>query len=392
MPAGWAAAAVVGSNIVGGLIQGDAAKSAANTSAEAQRYAADQAAAAAKFTPYGVTTGFGSSTFGTDPTTGQPTASYTLTPEMQAIRNRMITQAGAYNPELIGQAAQPLFGGATQAFTGANQAFTGGQGLFNLGTQYLAQSPEQARQDYMRNQQALFAPSDERQLAALRNQQFQTGRTGLATGGTVAGGMAQTNPEMAAYYNAIANRDLGLAAGAESAAQQRQTFGAGLQGTGINMYGSGTSLYGSGGTLLGQVPSLTTAGYGPLQTQLGLAGQIEGYGQSALDIGAQLGGRSATAGANVANSLLTGGISAARAQQAGNAYSPVGSILQGVGNSPMLNSWFQNKLNNNFSNTAGNTMGYGLSNQGLTSNWSNPYSGYDQTGGSGFSFGGSGIE
>jgi hypothetical protein len=264
---------------------------------------------------------------------------------MQAIRDQMISQAGAYNTQQIGQAAQPLFGGATQAFTGANQAFAGGQGLFNLGSQYLAQSPEQARQDYMNNQLALFAPQDEQTLAALRNQQFQTGRTGLATGGTTAGGMAQTNPEMAAYYNSLANRNLGLAANAESAAQQRQTFGAGLQGTGINMYGSGTSLYGSGGGLLGQIPALTTAGYSPLQTQLGIAGQIEGYGQSALDIGAQLGGRSATAGANVANSLLQGGISAARTQQAGNAYSPVGSLLQGVGNSPALNSWFQNSLN-----------------------------------------------
>jgi hypothetical protein len=250
---------------------------------------------------------------------------------MQAIRNRMISQAGSYDPTQLGNAAQPLYGAA-------NTAFGGGQNLFGLGSQYLAQSPEQARQDYMRNQLALFAPQDEQTLASLRNQQFQTGRTGLATGGTTAGGMAQTNPEMAAYYNSLTNRNLGLAANAETAAQQRQAFGASLQNQGLGMFGTG-------GSLLGQIPALTTAGYGPLQTQLGIAGQIEGYGQSALDIGAQLGGRSATAGANVANSLLTGGISAARTQQAGNAYSPVGSALQGIGNSPALSSWFQNSLN-----------------------------------------------
>lgn len=369
------ATAVVAGTVVGGYLQGQSAKSAASTSADAQRYAADQAAAAAKFVPYGVTTGFGSSKFGVDETTGQPTASYTLTPEMQAIRDQMISQAGAYNTQQIGQAAQPLFGGANQAFAGANQAFAGGQGLFNLGSQYLAQSPEQARQDYMANQQALFAPQDEQTLAALRNQQFQTGRTGLATGGTTAGGMAQTNPEMAAYYNSIANRNLGLAANAESAAQQRQTFGAGLQGTGINMYGSGTSLYGSGGGLLGQIPALTTAGYGPLQTQLGIAGQIEGYGQSALDIGAQLGGRSATAGAAAGSALLQGGLSAAKTQQAGNAYNPVASVLQGVSNSPMLNTWFQNSLNQQNNNTGlsyNPGAGYGTATGYQSWNTSNP--------------------
>ena len=61
----WGAAAAVAATVVGSAIQGDAAKSAAQTSADAQRYAADQAAAAAKFTPYNVTTGFGASTFGT---------------------------------------------------------------------------------------------------------------------------------------------------------------------------------------------------------------------------------------------------------------------------------------------------------------------------------------
>lgn len=386
MPAGWAAAGVAAAGIAGSIIQGDAAKSAAGTSADAQRYAADQAAAAAKFTPYGVTTGFGSSNFGYD-ANGNPTASYTLTPELQAIRNRMVAQAGAYDPTQLGQAAQPLFGGANQAFAGANQvlgtantAFGTGQNLVNLGGNYLAQSPEQARQDYIRNQQALFAGSDEQQLAALKNQQFQTGRIGLATGGTSAGNLAQTNPEMAALYNARARRDLELAANAETAAQQRQAFGASLQGQGIGMFGSGaglfssgTNLYGQGAGLLGQIPALTVAGYSPLQTQLGIAGQIENYGQSALDIGAQLGGRSATAGANVGQALLTGGISAARTAQAGNAYSPVGSLLQGVGNSTALNSWFQNTLNKNSTGLSYNPgAGYGTATGYQSWDMSNP--------------------
>jgi hypothetical protein len=318
----WGAAAAAAATIGGAIISGNSARSAAETSAAAQRDAAAQAAEAARFKPYGVTTGFGTSTF------GDQTASYTLTPELQAIRDRMLSQAGAYDTTRIGKLAQPLEGGATS--------------LFNLGQQYLATSPEQAAQDWYRQQQGLLAGGREQELAGLRNQQFQTGRIGLGTGGTSTG-MMQTNPEFAALYNARAQQDKTLAAQADQYGQQRTQFGAGLFGTGAN--------------LLSQVPSLTTQGYGPLQTQLGLAGQIEGYGQQALDIGAQLGGRSATAGARVADALLTGGTNAARTAQAGQSYNPYGAVLQGVGSNQALNSWFQNRLNQPSS----------------TSNWSNPY-------------------
>ena len=352
----WGAAAAAAATVVGGAMSADAAKSAANTSADAQRYAADQAANAAKFRPYGVTTGFGSSNFGTD-ANGNPTASYTLTPEMQAIRDRTIAQAGAYDPTQLGTAAQPLYGAA-------NTAFGGGQTLFGLGSQYLAKTPEQARQDYITSQQALFKGTDEQALAALRNQQFQTGRTGVATGGT-SSGMYATNPEMAALYNARAQRELNLAANAENAAQQRQLFGANLQNQGLGMYGTGAGL-------LGQIPALTTAGYGPLQTQLGIAGQIEGYGQSALDIGAQLGGRSATAGSQVANALLTGGTNAARTAQAGNQYSFGGAALQGLGSNQAFNSWFQNQIGGNKGLSYNPGSGYGTATGYQSWDMSNP--------------------
>lgn len=314
MPAGWAAAAGAAASIGGAYLSSQSNKSAASMSADAQRYAADRAAEAAVFRPVGVTTGFGSSTF-TQGQYGPESASYTLTPEMQAIRDRLIAEAGTEDTARMRQAAQPLYGGAER--------------LFGLGSQYLATSPEQAKADYMQTQLAALAPSREQNLANLRNQVFQTGRAGLATGGTSTGMMA-TNPELAAYYNSIANQDLQLAAGAEAAAQQRQQFGAGL--------------FGTGGNLLGQVTPLTVAGYAPLQTQLGLAGSVESLGQQALDIGAQLGGRSATAGANVAQSLLTGGVSAARTQQAADAYNPFGAALTGIGSNPQLANWMQQKL------------------------------------------------
>lgn len=76
-----------------------------------------------------------------------------------------------------------------------------------------------AAQRYMQQQQALMAPQREQQLAGIRNRLQQTGRSGLATGATSAGGLAATNPEMAAYYNAMAQQDAQLAANAEQQAR-----------------------------------------------------------------------------------------------------------------------------------------------------------------------------
>ena len=358
----WGAAAAVAGSVIGSSISGDAAKSAANTSADAQRYAADQAAKAAQFKPVGITTNLGSSNFTYNDDGTIKSAGYTLDPRLQSIQNNIYGQAGAYDTQQLGQAAQPLYGGASS--------------LFNLGQQYLATSPQQAAADYMAQQQGLLAPGREQQLAGLRNQQYQTGRTGLATGGTTAGGLQQTNPELAAYYNSIAQQNQGLAAQADAYGQQRAQFGAGL--------------FGTAGSLLGQVPALTTAGYSPLQTQLGLVGSIEGMGQQPFDLSTALGAKQATAGGNVGQSLLYGGINAARTAQAGNSSSALGAGLQGLGSNQALNSWFQNQLGGGFTNNANNTMGYGLSNKGQTPDWSNPYTntgGYYDQGSSGGNYG-----
>lgn len=316
----WGAAAAAAATVAGSYISSQANKSAANTAADAQRYAADQAAQAQQFRPIGVTTGFGSSQFTQGPY-GPESATYELTPELKAIRDRMLTQAGTYNPEAIGQAAQPLMGGA--------------QSLFGLGQQYLATSPQQAAADYLAQQRGLLEPSREAALTKVRGGLFGSGRAGL--GVNTGTGNAPSNPELQAYYNALAQQEAQLAANADLYGQQRAQFGAGLLGT--------------GGQLLGQVPALTTAGYGPLQTQLGLAGTIEGMGQQALDIGAQLGGRTATAGQGVGQSLLSGGLAAAQTQYGANAYSPLGASLTGLGTSikpgttNQLGNWFNNMIN-----------------------------------------------
>jgi hypothetical protein len=312
-------------DIVGPVLGYMGAKKQASATTAAARMQAEaglQAAEMARFRPVGVTTGFGSSQFTTDAEGNVSGASYQLTPELQAIRDRLISQAGVYDPTQIAQQAQALGAGAGSLF-GAAQG-------------YLSESPEMARQRYISNQQALLSPINEQNLAGIRNRLFQTGRTGLATGGTSAGGLQATNPEMAAYYNALAQQNAQLAAGADQAAQQQQAFGAGL--------------FGSGAGLLGQQSSLTAGAYAPLQTQLGLAGSTEALGQQGLELGSALGGRAATAGAAAGNLLATGGINAGRTMS--GITDPTAALLGSFGrqigtSAPTTSSWFNNVLNPN---------------------------------------------
>ena len=185
----------------------------------------------------------------------------------------------------------------------------------------------------MQQQQDLLAPSRERQMAQLQNQLFQQGRSGLSVGATGmrpsgASGLGATTPEMEAYYNALAQQDAQLATQAQAEGQRNVAFGAGLFGTGANMLNQYQT---------GQVGALS-----PFTTYLGAGSTIESLGQQPLDIGAQLGGRAATAGANVGQSLLTGGMSAAAARQAGQGFSPLGSFLQGASRNQRLQSGFEN--------------------------------------------------
>jgi hypothetical protein len=246
----------------------DSTRDAGNQAAGQMSAAAQAASAAAAFRPVGMTTRFGTSQFTreTDPATGMPyvsAASYTPAAELSALQNQLFGGFGGQYDYATQQAQQlqPLSPAAQQ--------------LFGLGQGYLTTSPDQARQEYMQTQQAALAPGREQQLAAVRNQLFQTGRAGLATGGTAAGAMGASNPELQAYYNAIAQQDLNLATQAEQAAQQRQAFGAGLFGTGAQ--------------LLGTQASTMSGAYNPLQTLLGTSGQVEQLSQMPYQLGLQLG-------------------------------------------------------------------------------------------------------
>lgn len=297
-----------------------------NTAAgQQQQYAQN-----AQFRPVGLTTTFGKSNFEIDPTTGMlKSAGYTLAPQLQGLQTSLL---GGYAPTL----AQAQGVDTSQLQQGAGT-------LYGLGQGYLGESPEAVRQRYISQQQALVAPENEQVLAGIRNKMFQTGRTGLATGGTMAGGMAQTNPELAAYYNALARQNAQLAAGAETAAQNQVTFGQGLLrgGAGLESLGYG----------------LQTAAYDPLKTQLGLGTTIEAMGQQPLGLGSELGGKASSAagmaGQLASQASMTGlagqiaqqGLQATQQTNRQNQIMGLFGGQQGLGNvGNQVSGWFNNLI------------------------------------------------
>lgn len=248
--------------------------------------ATNQAVNLAKFSPVGVTTAFGKSNYTVDPVTGQITqAGYTSTPEIQAAQRGLMS---------AGQAMIP---------TGSLQ--------------------DQAK-TYLAQQQGLLAPGREQQLAQLQNRLYQTGTSGLATGGTVSGygagqpGLRQANPLSSAYYNAMAQQDAQLAAAAQ---QQALTQAQGQ-----------TALAGS---LFGQ------------------AGNLETLAQSPLTLGSNLANLQATAGGRAGQLGLLGGQGTAATQLQGALTNAVGQstalgqvvnpLAQGAQNilGNMVGSWFK---------------------------------------------------
>lgn len=260
--------------------QAEATYDAAKAGADAQMAAARMAADAAAFRPVGITNRFGTSTFTMDGNrlTG---AGYTLSPELKAYQ------------DYLNQQTQQGLGDTSR--------------LLSLGRSYIGEDPEAVRQRYISQQQALLAPENEQALSNIRNKLFQTGRTGLATGATTAGDMAATNPELAAYYNALAKQNAAITAGAEQAAQQQVTYGQGL----------------------------LSSAYSPFQTSLGLMGTVENLGMQPLTIGSELGGRALQGSQAAANALMTGGTNAANLMFKANSMSPFASAMSGFARSPV---------------------------------------------------------
>lgn len=259
---------------------------AANQAAGNATTSANQAAQMAQFRPVGVTTRFGRSGFNYGPQGELVGAGYQVAPDIAAMREGLLGMAGTGLSQA--QTAQAMQPGITAA----------GQGLFNLGQQYVAQTPQEAAQQFMTQQQALLAPGREQQLAQVTNQQQQQGRLGLATGATTAGysagapGLQASNPQMAALFNARALQDAQLAAQANQAAQQQIQFGQGLMTGGINLNNAGFGM---------QSNALA-----PFTNLLQGAQSTENLGLNALSLGQGLGSAAAASNQAAANQYMAG--------------------------------------------------------------------------------------
>lgn len=326
-------------NAAGSIYAANQATDAQQNIANQQVAAGQQAAEMAAFRPVGVTTRFGKSGFQYDDQGRLVGAGYQVAPDIAAQREALLgLSGGALSQAQAAQGYMPQYQAASQSLFGLGQQFLPTSTAYSASpeaTQYAAQlrsiagqamptsyDTTAAAQQYMQQQQGLLAPQREQQLAQIRNNLFQTGRQGLATGATAAGSRAATNPEMAAYYNAIAQQDAALAANAQQQARANliQDIGLGQQLGGsalqtqqaaeeiarqrmLSNIQTGQGLFGAAGQLLGTGYGLQSQALAPYNAYLGGAQTIEGLGQQALTTGTSLGSSQAAAGAQAGNLL-----------------------------------------------------------------------------------------
>lgn len=299
-----------GLNVIGGLVQGNAARGAAQTSADAQIQAAKIAADAAKFRPVGVTTNFGASRFGYDANGNLTSAGYALNPKLQAQQDQLMNMSGGFLDQYGGTQA------ATAPMAQASSTMMG------LGNNYLSITPQQQAAKYMAEQQALLAAPRANQLASIQERLNAQGRGGLAIGGNA--GQFAANPELAAYYNALQQQDLGLAAQATQGGMDYAKFGSGMVGAGGDML---KSMYG-----------IQSEAYNPYATAIGGAAKLEGLGQNAMDMGINIGAKGTAATAQSGMLLGQGIKDAALTMQDVNKISPWGEMLSAA-SSGIQNYW-----------------------------------------------------
>jgi hypothetical protein len=280
-----------GMQVLGGLLGGRSARRAAQAQAEALRQAGNQAFESSRFRPVGITSRFGSANFQVDPTTGALIgADYEASPEVAGFQDRLFSQMGE------------------QGLGAAEQSLAAQQGLFNLGQQYLAESPEAAAQSWMQRQQAALAPARERAFNQVQQSAFNRGTSGLAV--AQGAGMQAANPQMAAYFNALAQQDLDLASRAQEQGQAQTRFGAGLFGLGSD---------------------IATAGYRPFATQFELTRGLETAAQQPMMLGSDLGARASQINAQAAQLRLNPQTAATNAQASADRFNPWATALTAAG-------------------------------------------------------------
>lgn len=336
MSAAVTAAAVVAG---GTYLASQNAKDAANSQANAYNNQADLQYARAQeaagkvpeFRPVTVTSSFGTPKYTYDDKGRLTEVSSTAAPWLSALQAQGQGLAGQYM-NLQQQALLNQYGQAA-----SNQAFQAAQGLYGKAEQAMPTSYDttKATQDYYNQMQGLVAAQRERDLAQTRNSLFQSGRQGLATGATQAGGELATNPEMAAYYNALAKQDATMALDAKSRALadlQAQ------QGLGLGLFQAGLQQTAGGGNALNQYYSNIAASQTPYTTGMSQLSSLEGMINQPVVQGMEYG----TTATNQANKIAQAYINAAgagsefanssiAAQYKADSINPWASSLIGVG-------------------------------------------------------------
>lgn len=272
-------------DLIGGVASGvlgekvaRADKADRDAAAKAIQAAAAKSAGMMQFQPVGLTTRFGATTTPTYDETGRLTGvGYTAAEDIAAQRDRLLSLSNQALPTTTDTA--------------------------------------KATKDYYDKLQALSNPQRELDLAKIRANLAATGRTGLATGATTGAGganaLAATNPELAAYYNALAQQQSQQALTAQERAQAQ-----------LN------AQIATSGTLFGQAKDLEAAAQQPLT--LGM-----GYGSNVTTANTNAGRTLYDAAVTAENMRLTGNLGVNTAQAGGML--SLSNLATGVANNLLTN-------------------------------------------------------
>lgn len=267
-----------------GLTDIEGTRERGEQAAAAQRLAAERAGQVAAFRPVGMTSRFGTGQFDITDVGGVPRvtgARYTVDPALSAIQDQLmgLTGGALTSAQEAQLAAQPLGEAARR--------------LFNLGGQYLAESPEDATRRIYNQLQDVRRPDQMREEERLSSSVFGRGRAGLNIG-------SSGQPELLALTRAREQQRAADAYAANQQAREQIQFGSGL--------------YGIGAQRLGEQYSLPTQSLGALQSLLGTVGTIEEMGQQPFRLGLSVGG-AAQPGASAGAQLLQSGLTSAATTQ-----------------------------------------------------------------------------
>jgi hypothetical protein len=241
----WGAAA----GAAGGLFSGGGGGGGSGTSAQAPG-----------FTPYAVTSGFGTSSI--DP--NAKTATYTLDPKYAALRDQFLTGSSGAMPKQY------------QIDTG-NMVSNMGIGLFGEAANMDINT---MTKDYLANQISLLEPGRAQESSRLNDLQFSRGTLGQGVGM----GNGYVNPQQYAQVMAREQQNAQLALGAEDRARS-------IQADTLTQAGA---LYG-----LGQ--SYLTQPYENANALLGYATGVENLGLGTMATGMNMGSTATTSNQNAAN-------------------------------------------------------------------------------------------